>query len=200
MIWSLFTNRRQAQTIRALYGAIVAQARNAVFYKHYAVPDTVNGRFDMIVLHLSLFLDRSEAGDDALRMVGQKAFDLFCAELDGHVREQGTGDLQVPKEMQKFASAFYGRRAAYRDALAEPGNRALESAVMRNIYGQGGEPDAGVARLARYIRAAAESLGRQQDFAGGIIAWPDPTAITADAKPAQTTAQQTIMQQANVHK
>lgn len=189
MIWHPFRNRRQAQTIRALYGAIVAQARNVVFYKDYAVPDTVNGRFDMIVLHLSLFLDRSEAGDQALRAAGQEVFDLFCAELDGHVREQGTGDLQVPKEMRRFAGAFYGRRAAYREALAGYGNHALESALMRNIYGRSSAPDVNAARLAGYVRAAAERLAGQNDFAGGRIAWPDPATTAVATLSAQAASQ-----------
>lgn len=189
MIWHPFRNRRQAATIPALYGAIVAQARNIVFYKDYAVPDTVNGRFDMIVLHLSLFLDRGEAGDQALRAAGQEVFDLFCAELDGHVREQGTGDLQVPKEMRRFAGAFYGRRAAYREALTGYGNHALESALMRNIYGRSGAPDVNAARLAGYVRAAAERLAGQDDFAGGSIAWPDPAATAVAALAAQAASQ-----------
>ena len=134
MIFRLFPGNRQEATIEALYGAIVAQARMPVFYRDYGVPDTVNGRFDMIVLHLALFLDRMEAGSEAMRTQGQAVFDLFCREMDGHLREAGISDLKVPKEMQQMAQAFYGRRSVYREALAAPGNRTLAEAIARNIY------------------------------------------------------------------
>ena len=107
---------------------------HAVFYRGYGVPDTVNGRFDMIVLHLALVLDRTETADESLRVLGQGVFDLFCREMDGHFREAGVSDLKVPKEMREMAEAFYGRRSAYRAALAAPGNDALEAALMRNVY------------------------------------------------------------------
>ena len=89
MIFRLFPGNRQEPTIKALYGAIVAQARAPVFYRDYGVPDTVNGRFDMIVLHLALLLDRMEAGSEPMRTQGQAVFDLFCREMDGHFREIG---------------------------------------------------------------------------------------------------------------
>src|SRR3954451_13775545 len=114
MIFRLFPGNRQETTIKALYGAIVAQARAPVFYRDYGVPDTVNGRFDMIVLHLALFLDRVKAASEPVRRRGQEVFDLFCREMDGHLREAGISDLKVPKEMQQMAQAFYGRRSVYR--------------------------------------------------------------------------------------
>ena len=134
MIFRLFPGNRQETTIKALYGAIVAQARLPVFYRDYGVPDTVNGRFDMIVLHLALLLDRMEAGSEPMRTQGQAVFDLFCREMDGHFREIGISDLKVPKEMKQVGQAFYGRRSVYREALAAPDNRMLAEAITRNIY------------------------------------------------------------------
>lgn len=176
MIFRLFPRNRQDVTIRALYGAIVAQARQPSFYLGYDVPDTVNGRFDMVVLHLALFLDRMEAGTGPMRRLGQAVFDLFCREMDGHFREAGVGDLKVPKEMQQMARAFYGRRSVYREALAAPGNEALAEALMRNIYPERPGAQAGAARLAAYVRMASESLSRQNGLADGQLAWPDPGA------------------------
>ena len=88
----------------------------------------------MIVLHLALFLDRTEAAGEPARILGQGVFDLFCREMDGHFREAGVSDLKVPKEMREMAEAFYGRRSVYRAALAAPDNDALEAALMRNVY------------------------------------------------------------------
>jgi cytochrome b pre-mRNA-processing protein 3 len=178
MIFRLFPGNRQEATIKALYGAIVAQARAPVFYRDYGVPDTVNGRFDMIVLHLALFLDRMEAGSETMRAQGQAVFDRFCSEMDGHLREGGISDLKVPKEMQQMGQAFYGRRGVYREALAAPGNRMLAEAIARNIYPE--DTNAGAERLAAYVRAAAQSLSRQNDLASGQLTWPDPQAVPAD--------------------
>lgn len=176
MIFSLFPRNRQETSIRALYGAIVAQARTPFLYSGYDVPDTVNGRFDMIVLHLALFLDRAEAGTGPMRLLGQGVFDLFCREMDGHFREAGVSDLKVPKEMQHMAEAFYGRRSVYREALAAPGNAALEAALMRNVYPAQPDAKAGAVRLAAYVRAASESLSRATGLEKGQLAWPDPAA------------------------
>lgn len=176
MIFSLFPRSRQETTIRALYGTIVAQARTPSLYTGYDVPDTVNGRFDMVVLHLALFLDRMEAGTGPMRLLGQAVFDLFCREMDGHFREAGVSDLKVPKEMQQMAEAFYGRRSVYREALAAPGNAALEAALMRNVYAAQPEAVAGAVRLAAYVRAASESLSRATGLEEGQLAWPDPAA------------------------
>ena len=179
MIFRLFPGNRQEATIKALYGAIVAQARAPVFYRDYGAPDTVNGRFDMIVLHLALFLDRMETGSEAMRTQGQAAFDLFCSEMDGHLREVGISDLKVPREMKQIGQAFYGRRSVYREALAAAGNRRLAEALARNIYQD--ETSAGAGRLAAYVRTAAQSLSQQNDLERGQLVWPDPQAVPADA-------------------
>ena len=98
------------------------------FYRDYAVADTVNGRFDLIVLHLSLLLDRL-AQDPALRDLGQGIFDRFCQDMDDNLREMGIGDLAVPKEMRRMGEAFYGRAQAYRAALAAADEQALAEAL-----------------------------------------------------------------------
>ena len=144
MIFPLFRREpRGPDTISTLYGMIVAQARLPCFYRDYAVADTVNGRFDLIVLHLALVLDRL-AQDPALQSLGQGIFDRFCQDMDHNLREMGVGDLKVPKEMRRMGEAFYGRAQAYRAALG--GRRTigpLVEALERNIYG--GSPAAAAA-------------------------------------------------------
>ncbi len=106
MIFPRFRRKpRGPDTISALYGMIVAQARMPSFYRDYAVADTVNGRFDLIVLHLALVLDRL-AQDPGLRDLGQGVFDRFCQDMDQNLREMGVGDLKVPKEMRRMGEAL----------------------------------------------------------------------------------------------
>ena len=105
MILARFRRNSQARTIHALYGAIVAQARSVAFYADFRVPDTVEGRFDLIVLHLVLLLHRLSGRAEAGRGLGQELFDVFCRDLDANLREMGVGDLAVPKKMRSFAES-----------------------------------------------------------------------------------------------
>ena len=178
MLFPRFRRSARPDTISTLYGMIVAQARLPCFYRDYAVADTVNGRFDLIVLHLALVLDRL-AQDPALRSLGQGVFDRFCQDMDHNLREMGVGDLKVPKEMQRMGEAFYGRQAAYQAALAADGDLALAEAVGRNIYGGSPPSAAAAARLAAYMRVAVGDLNAQGSagLAGGELRFPDPAAI-----------------------
>jgi cytochrome b pre-mRNA-processing protein 3 len=196
MILPGFRRRSQARIIAALYGAVVAQARLTAFYTDYAVPDTVEGRFDLIVLHLVLLLRRlgqepgkesgKETGQEtrpgtALRRgLGQDLFDEFCRDLDANLREMGVGDLAVPKRMQRFAEAFYGRQSVYCEALFGADRRDFEKALARNIYqGMAGDD---AARLARYARAIVDDLDAQRDDAlnRGVVAFLKPEAFVRE--------------------
>ena len=166
---------RNSDTISILYGMIVAQARMPCFYKDYAVADTVNGRFDMIVLHLTLVLDRL-AADPASRALGQGLFDHFCRDMDDNLREMGVGDLKVPKEMRRIADAFYGRSRAYLAALKLADAQELAVVIARNIYGLPLGAEAAPRRLAAYIRQAHHDLTAQDAaaLAAGQVRFPDP--------------------------
>src|SRR5207244_1769191 len=91
MILRLFRRTPRNANMTLLYGAIVAQARSPVFYGRYGVPDTVNGRFEMVVLHTILVLRRLKE-EPGLRGLGQALFDAFCADMDANLREMGVGD------------------------------------------------------------------------------------------------------------
>jgi cytochrome b pre-mRNA-processing protein 3 len=179
MILERFRPRSRERTIRDLYGAIVAQARSASFYAGYGVPDTVQGRFELIVLHLVLLLARFGREDGAGRDLGQELFDVFCRDLDANLREMGVGDLAVPKAMRRFGEAYFGRQAAYLAAFAAADQRDLEKAFERNIF-EGVARDNGPARLARYARAALRQFELQDEAAllRGAIEFPDPEAVT----------------------
>jgi cytochrome b pre-mRNA-processing protein 3 len=188
MIFRLFRRDPQAVTIASLYGAIVAQARNPGFYLEYGIPDTPEGRFDMIVLHLALVcrrLGRAQGPDQAAaRSVSQAVFDMFCRDMDHNLREMGVSDLGVPKKMQKLGEAFYGRLDAYDRALAAAGDEGLAAALRRNVFGgvlAEGAPAAAAPRLAAYVRAVADRLEgtATTDLGEGRLAFPDPITTAA---------------------
>ena len=182
MIFPLFRREpRGPDTISTLYGMIVAQARLPCFYRDYAVADTVNGRFDLIVLHLAMVLDRL-AREPALQTLGQGIFDRFCQDMDHNLREMGVGDLKVPKQMRRLGEAYYGRAQAYRAAWAAKDDGALVKALERNIYGDGSPAGSAAAhRLAAYMREALRDLGAQPSasLAGGALHFPEPSKIPA---------------------
>ena len=194
MIFRLFRRGPQAGTIAALYGAIVAQARNPAFYLDFAVPDTPEGRFDMIVLHLALVcrrLGRAQSPDqapdqDSGQALSQDVFDMFCRDMDHNLREMGVGDLSVPKKMQKLGEAFYGRLEVYDRALAAGDDDELAGALARNVLGEGA-PAGAARRLAAYVRAAAQRLDAAPIAAlgDGEPGFPDPATTPAPAREAQ---------------
>ena len=180
MILQLF-RRLDPKTIDGIYGAIVVQARRPVFYAGLGVPDTVEGRFDMIVLHVVLVLRRLRREPCGLDLA-QGVFDAFCRDLDHNLREMGVGDLSVPKKMQRFAEAFYGRQRAYEDALAAADPALLGVALARNVFS--GNGFSGVHRLVDYTRRTAAQLDALDGaaLAAGRLAFSDPDAILADAE------------------
>jgi cytochrome b pre-mRNA-processing protein 3 len=136
------------------------------------VPDTVNGRFDLIVLHLWMVLRRLR---EIAGMAGlaQALFDRFCADMDDNLREMAIGDLAVPKKMQAFGEAFYGRIAAYDMALSD-NTEALALALGRNILNGDGIENA--RRLAAYALVVISTLEKLDAAAltNGSWAFPSP--------------------------
>jgi cytochrome b pre-mRNA-processing protein 3 len=188
MILGAFRRNDPSRNIQGLYGAIVAQARLPVFYLEYGVSDSVEGRFELIVLHLVLVLRRLGAEGPAASArppapglgsaVGQVLFDIFCRDLDDNLREMGVGDLGVPRRMRQFGEAFYGRQAAYAAALGAADPHELEKALARNILGEVAGGEKAVA-LARYVRAAAAQLATQPEDAliAGRVVFPSPESF-----------------------
>lgn len=148
-----------------LYRSIVAQARQPEFYGRHGVPDSLDGRFDMIVLHSYLVMRRLRAcASEAADKLSQNLFDLLFADMDVNLREIGVGDLGVGKRVKKMAQAFYGRVEAYDAGLAaEDGDKTLSEALTRNLYGTIQAPPAGLAAMAGYLRAAERHLASQPD-------------------------------------
>ncbi|MGB8401496.1 ubiquinol-cytochrome C chaperone family protein [Bradyrhizobium sp.] len=163
-------------TIEAIYGMIVTQAREPLFYRDFGVPDTVNGRFDLLLLHMWLVLRRLKSMEAGLGL-SQALFDHFCDDMDDNLREMGVGDLAVPKRMQAFGEAFYGRMAAY-DLALTAGHEALAQAIRRNILG--GEKIETARQLATYAETAMAAWARLDEatLLGG--SWKFPVCDRAD--------------------
>jgi cytochrome b pre-mRNA-processing protein 3 len=166
-------------TIEAIYGMIVAQAREPLFYRDLGVPDTVNGRFDLLLLHLWMVLRRLQLIEGGADLC-QTLFDRFCDDMDANLREMGVGDLTVPKRMRAFGEAFYGRAAAYDQALTA-GTEPLAQALGRNILN--GEHIEQARRLATYAQAAIAALAGLDDAALQRASWQFPSPTGAGAKP-----------------
>lgn len=116
------------------YEAITAAARHPVFYTDMGAPDTVMGRFEMITLHLVLYLRRMRALGAGGQGLAQEVLEAFFQDMDHSIRELGIGDLGVPKRMKKFARMFYGRLKSYGEAIDADDSTALSDALARNIY------------------------------------------------------------------
>jgi cytochrome b pre-mRNA-processing protein 3 len=151
--------RRARENACALYDQIVAQARQAAFYARLGVPDTVDGRFELVALHAFLVFERLGAERDAAEFA-QLVFDRMFDDFDRALREMGTGDLSVGKEVKRMAKAFYGRSDAYRRGLAG-GDGELVEALRRNLYGTGAPAEEELRAMAAYARAAARRLAAQ---------------------------------------
>jgi cytochrome b pre-mRNA-processing protein 3 len=162
-------------TIETIYGMIVTQAREPVFYRDFGVADTVNGRFDLLLMHLWLVLRRLRAGQ-AESGLSQALFDHFCEDMDDNLREMGVGDLTVPKKMKAFGEAFYGRFAAYDLALAG-GHEALAKAFCKNILnGEKIEKARGLATYAERAIAALDELDATA-LSSGSWKFPSPEEV-----------------------
>lgn len=167
----------------ALYGVIVAQARTPALYTDLGVPDTVEGRFEMVVAHMALVLRRLWREDEASKAVGQAVFDVYGKEMDDALRALGVKDTSVGKRMRFLTEAYYGRAKGY-DAALEAGDReALAATLGRTVYGGSGTMAAPA--LAAYMLAADEALAAApaERVIAGDIAWPAVAAPAAESKP-----------------
>jgi cytochrome b pre-mRNA-processing protein 3 len=171
-----FSRDKTDPRVRALYDGAVAQARLPVFYRRHGVPDTVDGRFDMILLHLAPLVDALRDEGGAITAEGQALFDTFLADMEQNLRTMGVGDTTVPKKMRRIGEAFYGRFDAYRNA---DGRAGLARVAARNVLGDEARADApealALADYALALRAAAID-----PLAG--IDYPDPEAFLPRAE------------------
>jgi cytochrome b pre-mRNA-processing protein 3 len=181
----LFQRKRPRSEALDLYEAVVAQARRPEFYTDCGVPDTIDGRFELIALHAFLVLHRLKAKGQAADAVAQELFDTLISDMDRSLREIGIGDLSVPKHIKKMAQGLYGRIVSYEKGLAEPEDPVLFAALDRNLYGTVMEvPDEHLAAMSRYMRREVAGLASQpveQLVAGRVQFGPPPVKAASVA-------------------
>ena len=156
-----------------LYAAAVARARDPVFYARLGVPDTPEGRFEMIALHGFAIMRRLKSAGAPGAQLSQDVFDALFADLDRNLREMGVGDLAVGKRIKRLATQFFGRVLAYEQGLAA-GEAALSEVLARNIYAG---KCLGAAELASYVSALDRGLAAHDGaelLAGRLILPPSP--------------------------
>lgn len=164
----------------ALYRAVVAQAREPAFFVMYGVPDTVDGRFDLIALHMFLVLHRLKQ-DSRAAGLSQIVFDTMFEDMDRSLREMGVGDLGVGRRVRAMGEALYGRIAAYEAGL-DAGDAELSGALRRNLYGTVEEaslPASTLTALCGYVREAARGLAGQsvETLRAGNVTFPEVPSV-----------------------
>lgn len=174
MLFGLF-RRHSRDAEHKAYCEIVAQARQPAFYADFHVPDTVDGRFDMIVVHAVLLFRRFAGEGKAVAEFSQAVFDLFFHDMDASLREMGVSDTGVPRKIKVMGEAFYGRADAYAPGLEAQDAALLAEAIGRNVFPDEPNPLAEEA-LASYMLAADKALAAQNtsELTKGNLSWPDP--------------------------
>lgn len=161
--------RGRAVAAARLHAAAAAQARARQFYLA-GVPDTFDGRFDLLMLHVFLLVRRLRRdGVDGARLA-QALFERTFDDMDRTLREMGVGDLGVPRRVKAMAKAFYGRAAAYDAALDAADDSGLRTALGRNLFGGGPAPES----LCRYVRRAEAGLAATSPLTGETAFPPPP--------------------------
>jgi len=146
-----------------LYGSVVTAARQPAFYERLGVPDTPEGRFELVALHLFLALEVLRGKGTAAEGLVRRTIEAFVIDMDDCMREMGVGDLTVPKKVKRAAAAFYERAGSYRSALGEAGSPErgwpeLAKSLRGHVYGGSAEREDDAAALAVYMQAASTAL------------------------------------------
>jgi cytochrome b pre-mRNA-processing protein 3 len=177
---TLFRSNSIRDAAALAYSQVVEQARRPGFFTDCGVPDTVDGRFELICLHAFLYLHRLKHEQQRAAPLGQRFFDTMFADFDRSLREMGTGDLSVGREIKRMAEAFYGRIAAYEEGLAGD-DSVLQPALQRNLFGTAPPTEAQLQAMACHVRGEAARLRGQAapELLAGRISFGEPPRATA---------------------
>jgi cytochrome b pre-mRNA-processing protein 3 len=170
-LFGLVRGKRHERAGFELYGAAVSNARDPYLYATLGVPDTIDGRFDMVGLHSFLLIQRLTGAEEPGPALAQAIFDAMFSDMDVNLREMGVGDLSVGKRVKAMWEAFHGRAAAYAPALRNGDAAALEAALGRNVWRGEPVPGGAAAALTRIVLAQTAHLAGQSlsDLAAGRV-------------------------------
>lgn len=162
---------------RALYAQAVAQARDVRLYTDYGVKDEIGARFEVLTVHVLMLIDALQGNepDEQRRETAQALFDAFLLALDNTLREQGVGDLSVPKKMKKLTETVNARLHAWIDIWDQGANDAVQTDyLLRTVYALGDdEPDDSrrplwAAAFSHYISTVRAGLDPSRLVAGQV--------------------------------
>lgn len=177
MLYLLTQKGRLSRTkAKELYQTVLRQSRNPYFYTSFGVPDTLEGRFEIISLHGGLLVNRlcrPDMGREG-KILAQAYFDVMFKNIDWSIREMGVGDLAVPRRIKKMMSDFKGRAFAY-DEACRSGNSELTHALVRNVFADTQKPSVETLNeFANYVQCCVKELEAQglSDFWRGQINLP----------------------------
>lgn len=161
---------------KELFQIVLRQSRQAFLYETYKVPDTIEGRFEMVTLYGGILVNRlcrPDMGREG-KMLAQAFFDVMFQNIDWSMRERGVGDLAVPHRIKKMMSDFKGRSLAY-DEACRSGPSELTHALVRNVYGANSKPTLEILQqFVRYIQECTADLEKKglSDFWSGRLSYP----------------------------
>jgi cytochrome b pre-mRNA-processing protein 3 len=166
----------RTETARKLYGSSVTQARREAFYADWHIPDTPQGRFEMLVLHLVLVVRRLTREGSTGGRLARALNETFIADMDDNMREMTFGDLRVPRAIKQVTAALLERHKAYADALQQPDSQKLQEALAGQLRYLGDSEQFAIVALADYMHQAASTLHRISGnrLLDGNLEWPDP--------------------------
>ena len=175
--FGLLRRSRHERTGFELYNAAVAAAREPYFYAELGVPDTLDGRFDLVGLYAAILIRRLRTLPAPGAAVSQAVFDAMFSDMDTNLRELGVSDMRLAKNVRAMWEAFHGRATAYDQALDSADPAALEAALARNIW-RGGEAP-GAARLAAIIHDVVARLDARPpaELLAGRVQLSAPVAV-----------------------
>lgn len=195
MLYLMTQKGRLSRTkAKELFQIVLRQSRHPYFYEMYGVPDTIEGRFEMVSLHGGLLVSRlcrPDMGREG-KILAQAFFDVMFKNIDWSMRERGIGDLGVPRRIKKMMADFKGRAYAY-DEACRAGCAELRHALARNVYGDGAKPSAEtVKEFSQYIQNCAAELEKHglSDFWRGMATYPSLPASNNNQNESNNNATQ----------
>lgn len=177
---NLFGRKKHERAGYELYTAAVQAARDPYFYGRLDVPDTMDGRFDMVGLHVFLVIHRIHSASEQGAKLAQAVFDAMFSDMDFTLREIGVGDMTVGKKVKAMWEAFHGRSTAYAAALDAGDVPALATAIARNVW-RGREPDSNATALAEAVIRQSRHLAAQpvEALLAGQVNFAPPVPVAA---------------------
>ena len=163
-----------------IYSSIVEQSRQPDFYIKCGVPDTPDGRFEMITIHAFLVIRRLKNKTEKSTNLGQEIFNLMFADMEQNLREMGKGDLGVSKKLMAMTESFYGRIVAYESKLTN--TFSLEEALNRNLFQKISPDEDQIKSIAKYIQREALRLEKidTNELLSGNLSFGSPPDLSSE--------------------